>query len=79
MGRVYTYNMQYVFVRYEYKILAGKRERKRPFWRLRLRREDNIQMDLKEMGCVVVEWIRVSQNKDQSQAPVNTIMSLRVP
>jgi hypothetical protein len=62
----------------EYKILVGNPERKRPLWRPRRRWEDYIQMDLKEMGCVV-GWIRLAQNKDQRQAPTNTIMSLRVP
>jgi hypothetical protein len=77
MGGVYS--MHYVCVRYEYKMLVGKPERKRPLWRPRRRWEDNIKMDLKEMGCVVVDWIHLAQNKDQRQTSVNTIMSLRVP
>jgi hypothetical protein len=40
-----------------YKVLVGKTEGKRPFGRPMHRWEDGIRMDLREIGCEVVEWI----------------------
>jgi hypothetical protein len=40
-----------------YKVLVGKPEGKRPFGRPRLRREGDVRMDLREIGCGLVEWI----------------------
>ena len=40
-----------------YRVLVGKPERKRPLWRPRLRWEDNIKMDLQEVGCGRMDWI----------------------
>jgi hypothetical protein len=40
-----------------YKVLMGKPEGKRPLGRPRLRWEDNIRMDLQEVGCVGMDWI----------------------
>jgi hypothetical protein len=62
----------------EYKILVGKPERKRPLGRPRRRWENNIKMDLREMVRNVVDWIDLSQDRDQWRALVNTIMKLRV-
>jgi len=47
-----------------YKILVGKPEGKRPRGRLRRRWEDNIKMDLSEMGCEGVGWIHLDQARD---------------
>jgi hypothetical protein len=41
--------------------------------------EDNIRMDLKEIGWVVVDWIHVAQDKDQWLTVVNTVVNLLVP
>ena len=41
--------------------VVGKPERKRPFGRPRLRWDDNIKMDLQEMGCRVMDWIELAQ------------------
>jgi hypothetical protein len=60
-------------------ILVGKSEGKRPIGRPRLIREDNIRMNLKEIGWEVVDWIYVTQNRDKLKALVNTVMNLRVP
>ena len=48
-----------------YKVLVGKSEGKRTLGRLRLRWEDNIKMDLQEVGCEGMDWIDVAQNRDR--------------
>jgi hypothetical protein len=57
----------------------GKPEGKRPLERPRRRWEDNIKMDLQEMGCGGMDWIELAQDRDRWQALVNTGMELRVP
>jgi len=47
-----------------YRVLVGKPERKRPLGRPRSRWEDNIKMDLQEVGCGGVDWIEVAQDRD---------------
>jgi len=47
-----------------YRVLVGKPEQKRPLGRLRRRREDNIKMDLQELGCWDVEWIELAEDRD---------------
>jgi hypothetical protein len=45
-----------------YRVLVGKPEGKKPLGRPRHRREDNIKMDLKEVGCGVwtgLSWLRI--------------------
>jgi hypothetical protein len=58
---------------------VGKPEGKRPLVRPRRRWEDNIQMDLKEVGCAVMDWIELVHDKDSWRLPVNAVMNLRVP
>jgi hypothetical protein len=48
-----------------YRVLVGKRERKRPLERPRRRWEDNIKMDLQEVGCGGMDWIEVAQDRDR--------------
>jgi hypothetical protein len=62
-----------------YKILFGKPEGKRPLGRPRRGFEDNIRMDLKEIGWKDVDWIHLAQDRDQWQTVVNTEMNLQVP
>ena len=62
-----------------YRVLVGKPEWKRPFGGLRRRWEDNIKMDLQEVGCGGVEWIALAENRDRWWALVNDVMKLRVP
>jgi hypothetical protein len=60
-------------------ILVGKHDGKRPFGRPRRRWEDNINMDVTEIGWGVVNWIHLMQDEDQLRAVVKTVMNLRVP
>ena len=55
----------------------GKPEGKRPLGRLRRRLEDNIKMDLQEVGCEGTDWIAVAQDRDRWPALVNAVMKLR--
>jgi hypothetical protein len=50
---------------------------RRPFG-LRRRWEDNIRMDVREIGWVCVDWMHLAQDRDQWMAVVNTVMNLRV-
>jgi hypothetical protein len=61
------------------KILAEKPEAKRPSGRPRRRWENNIKMYLKETGLEGVDWIHLTEDRDQWLALVNTVMNLRVP
>jgi hypothetical protein len=47
-----------------YRVLVVKPEGKRPLGRPRFRWEDNIKMDLKEVGCEGVDWIDLAQDRD---------------
>jgi hypothetical protein len=60
------------------RILLGKPEGKRPLGRFRCRWDDNIKMDLREVGRGGMYWIDLAQDRDQWRALVNTVMNLRV-
>jgi len=62
-----------------YRVLVGRPDGKRPLVRPRLRWEDNIKVDLQEMGCGGVDWIDLVQDRDRWQALVNTVMNIWVP
>jgi len=62
-----------------YRILVGKSEEKRPLGRPRCRWEDNIKMDLQEVGCGGLDWIELTEDRDRWRALVNVVMNLRVP
>jgi hypothetical protein len=61
-----------------YRILVGKPERKRPLGRPRRKWEDNIMMDLQEVGCRGIDWIGLTQDRARWRAIVNAVMNLRV-
>jgi hypothetical protein len=54
-------------------------EGKRPLGRPRRRWEDNIKMDVREIGWDAMDWIDLAQDRDKWRAPVNTVMKIRVP
>ena len=62
-----------------FRVLVGKPESKRPLGRPRCRWEDNIKMDLQEVGCGGMDWIELAQDRDRWQALVNAVMYLWVP
>jgi len=62
-----------------YRVLVGKPAGKRTLGKPRRRWEDNITMDLQEMGCVGMDWIELAQDRDSWRALVNAVMNLRVP
>jgi hypothetical protein len=66
-------------VRGAYNILVGRPEGRRPLGRPRRRWEDNIKMDLREIGFGNVDWIHLARDRDSWRALVNTVMNLRVP
>jgi hypothetical protein len=59
--------------------LVGRSEGERPLGRPRRRWEDNIKMDLTEIGVNGAKWIRLAQDRVQWRAFVKTVMNLRVP
>jgi len=62
-----------------YRILVGKPEGKRTPGRPKRRWVDNIRMDLQEVECVYMDWIRLAQNRDRWRTLVSAVMNLRVP
>jgi len=62
-----------------YRVLLGKLEGKRPVGRPRRRWVDNFRMDLLEVGCGYMDWIRLAQDRDRWRTLVSAVMNLRVP
>ena len=62
-----------------YRFLLGMPEGKRTLGRPRHRWEDNIKMDLQEVGCGGMDWIELVKDRDRWRAHVNAVMNLRVP
>jgi len=63
----------------KYSVLVGKPEGKKPLGRPRHRWEDNIKLDLQEMECGGVDWVKLAQERDWWRALVNVVMNLWVP
>jgi hypothetical protein len=61
-----------------FRVLMGKPEVKRPILSTRRSWEDNIKIDLQEVGCGGVYWIDVAQDMDRWRALVDAVMNLRV-
>jgi hypothetical protein len=61
-----------------YRVLVGKPEGESPLERPRRRWEYGIQMDLEEIGWVIVEWIHLAEDRDRWRDLVNAVMNLRV-
>ena len=61
-----------------HRVLVGKSEGKRPLGRPRRRWEDNIKMDLWEVGGGG-DWVDLAQDRDRWRALVNMVMNFRVP
>jgi hypothetical protein len=62
-----------------YRVLVGRFEGKRPLGRPRHRWEDNVKMDLREIGMDGANWTRLAHDRVQWRAFVNTLMNLRIP
>jgi hypothetical protein len=61
-----------------YRILVERPEGRRPLGRPRYRWEDNIKIDLQEVGWAGMHWIELAQDRDRWRALVNAVMNLRV-
>ena len=61
-----------------FNILRGMSAGKRPLGRHRLRWEDNIRMDLKEIGINTKNWVDSARDRDYWRALVNAALNLRV-
>jgi hypothetical protein len=61
-----------------YRILVGRPEGRRPLGRPRRRWEDNIRLDLQDVGWDM-GWIKLAYDRDRWRALVNAVMNLRVP
>ena len=62
-----------------YRVLVGKPEGKRQLERPRRRWEDNIKMDLQEVGGSCGDWMELAQDRDRWRALVGTVRNRRVP
>jgi hypothetical protein len=62
-----------------HRVLVAKAEGKRPLGRPRRRWEDNIKMDLQEIGVGCGGWIELAQDRDRWRELVSTVKILRVP
>ena len=61
-----------------YRVLVRKPEGKRLLGRPRRRWEDNIKMDLQEVGCGGLDWIKLAEDRDRWWTLVNAVMNLGV-
>jgi len=62
-----------------HRFLVGKPEGEGPLWRPIRRWEDNIKMNLQEVGCGDMDWIELAQDRDRWRTLVSAVMNIRVP
>jgi hypothetical protein len=62
-----------------YRIFVGRPEGRRPLGRPRRRWEDNIKMDIEEVGWGGMDWIELTQVRDRRRAVVNAVMNFGIP
>jgi hypothetical protein len=62
-----------------HRVLVGKPEEKRPLGRPRRRWEDNIKMDLQEVGESCGDWMELARDRDRWRALVGAVRNLRIP
>jgi hypothetical protein len=62
-----------------YRVLVGKSEENRLLGKPRRRWEDNIKVNLHEVGCEGMEWIELAQDRERWRELVNAVMKLRFP
>ena len=70
--------MQHEWVRGVYRVLVGKPEGKRPLGRPRRKWEDNIKMNLQDVGFGSMDWIELAQDRDRWRALVYMVMNLPI-
>jgi hypothetical protein len=58
--------------------VQGFGEGKRPLGRAMCRWQDNIKMDLQEVGCGIMDWIDLAQDRDRWRALISAVMNFRV-
>jgi hypothetical protein len=75
MGEACSTNWEW---RGTYRVLTWKPERKKPLVGPRHGWEDNIKMDLQEVGCGCIDWIELAQVRDSWRALVDAVMNLLV-
>jgi hypothetical protein len=61
------------------KDLVGKPEGKRPLGLIRRRWDDNIKMNLQEVGCGDMDWIELAQDRERWRAILNAVINFRFP
>jgi hypothetical protein len=79
-GRKRTYLIYLLhFERFIHRVLVGKLEGRRQLGRPRRRWEDNIKIDLQEVGCGDMDWIELAQDRDRWRALVKAVTNLQTP